>query len=156
MYMTHGQVIQVTACRTYQCGSCINQATQNSRRGSGGLGGPLQYVETPGIPLCERSKRPWQTSPGARSEGCIYRQIIPKPYSRASSIFTVKGATLKRNCHPSLRSLLIQRATTWPRRMSERLSWSTALIDFRSRSLGRPISSWFQTKSGQQIADMNV
>gem|GEM_PF-6859980 len=154
--MTHGKIFQFTTCRTYQCCSCVDRATKFSGRGGNGFGRPIQYIETSGISLCKESGGCWETSPDSRSEGCLYRQAFSKPYSKTSSVFTIKGANLKRNSHTGLGGFPLQRSTTWSRRSPKRLSWSTALIDSRPRKLARSTSFWCPTRSGQRVTHNNV
>lgn len=154
--MTHDKIFQFTTCRTHQRCDCIDRSVQLSGGGGNRIGRPIQYFETSGISLCEGSWGYWKTGSDSRSEDCFYRQAISQSYSDTSSIFTIKGANLKRNSHTGLGSFLLQRSTTWSGRSPERLSWSIALIDSRPRKLAKSTSFWCPTKYGQRIADNNV
>lgn len=148
--MTHDKVYQYRTCKENQYGSCLSQGIRFACPGCRRPVIPIWNIEATGVSLCEGSRDGRQKNTGARSEGCLHSQALPKSYAGAATICPIQGANTKRSCHTGLGGFSLQGSEAWLSRGKgfEKLSLNTALTDCQHEKSGKHTRFLFLKKFG--------
>jgi hypothetical protein len=138
--MTHVKIIKCRVRSATQLSDCGGQKNRVTFRGGRDIGRSLPNVKATGLSLREGSRGCGPRDCDTRPEACVYGETVPGSYSGVTAAFSRHRTDYKRNGHPGIGSLPVQRAQPWANSQGkpEKLSWNIALTDcHRTRSAKR-------------------
>lgn len=154
--MTHDKILQTGTSSAYKHCVGFNKKRRIFIKCSSGTGETISHLQTPGLPLCARSRTDWETSSRPRYKDCLYGEAIQESDQSTSKICKDNRAKLERDSNPSAGSLFAKRSEAWLRgeNAQERSSWNTAMTGCHRKRSCKFIGSWSLKKSGDWFMQM--
>ncbi len=151
--MTHDKDLQHGTCAAYQRSAGFDKAQKVCIRCSDDADQAIQYLQTPSLPLCARSRAEWQASSDSGQKDSFYSQTLAGSDSNTSSIFKFNGQDSERNRNPGAGSLFAKRSEAWLRGENalERSSWNTAMTGCHRKRSCKLIGSWSLIEFGKGV-----
>lgn len=151
--MANDKVLQSGTSPAYQYCVGIDKERRIFIKCSDGIGEAISHLQTPGLPLCARSRTDWKTDSGPGYKDCFYGEVIQESDQGTSKICKEHRAKFERDRNPSAGSLSAKRSEAWLRGEDalEKSSWNTAMTDCGWKRSYKLIGFWFLKRPGNRV-----